>query len=132
MLEVFVYGTLKPGGYYHQQYCAPYLTEAIPALVKGQLYHLPQAGYPGMTLGDDWVQGYLLRFVERQVLAGLDALEDYQPGRPAAMNEYVRSQIQVFDSQQQPLAWAWAYFMSAERVRQHQGRYLADGHWPLP
>lgn len=55
-LCVFVYGTLKPSGRYHQRYhqryCANFLTAALPAQVKGELYDFSQLGYPALTPGN--------------------------------------------------------------------------------
>ena len=59
-LQVFVYGTLKPGGRYHQRYCGEFLTEAVTLVIAlGHLYDFPQLGYPAMTHGNDWVKSYL-------------------------------------------------------------------------
>ena len=134
-LSVFVYGTLKPGGRYHQRYCGADLTEAIPALVKGRLYDFPQLGYPAMTAGEDWVAGYVLEFVRPAavcavILQRLDALEDYQPGRPADENDYVRCQVQTFSRERARSQIAWGYVMPEERVRSQGGIYLPDGTWP--
>lgn len=79
-LFVFVYGTLKPGGRYHQRYCGKALAQALPAVTKGRLYSFTQWGYPAMTAGDDWVKGYLLTFYDTAdvcsaVLKQLDDLE---------------------------------------------------------
>lgn len=131
LLKVFVYGTLKPGGRYHRQYCAADLVTAIPALTHGQLYDFPQLGYPGMTPGPDWVQGHLLTFRSEQVLVDLDGLEDYDPTRPMAENEYWREEVKVFDLNYQTLGMAWAYFMDEARSRALGGVYLADGNWPV-
>ncbi|MEO1403593.1 MAG: gamma-glutamylcyclotransferase [Cyanobacteria bacterium J06635_1] len=131
MIKVFVYGTLKPGGHYHQEYCGEGLVSAIPALTRGQLFDFPHLGYPGMTPGTDWVQGYLLTFCSEAVLVGLDALEDYDPTRPRAENEYWRERVVIFDLDYQKLELAWAYFMDTDRVRAMQGIYLANGDWPV-
>lgn len=77
-IDVFVYGTLKPGGTYHQQYCAPYLQTVRLAQVRGLLYDLPLLGYPAMTLSDGWVKGYWFR-LDAAAMPGLDYLEGYSP-----------------------------------------------------
>ncbi|MEL6553978.1 MAG: gamma-glutamylcyclotransferase family protein [Cyanobacteria bacterium J06621_11] len=117
-LSVFVYGTLKPGGRYHSQYCGQYSPEILPAATRGRLYDFPNLGYPAMTAGDDWVKGYLFRFSQpesvcKTILQNLDALEGYREdakedrredeseelsgtdgGDP---NEYERLLLNVFD-----------------------------------
>ncbi|MGC1310586.1 MAG: gamma-glutamylcyclotransferase family protein [Phormidesmis sp.] len=135
-LRVFVYGTLQPGGRYHQRYCG-YLSEAVPAMVKGRLYDFPALGYPAMTAGEDWVKGYLLRFCQsaaicEQVLRGLDWLEGYERDRPASQNNYQRCQKQIFDTDYRPLPSAWAYEMDMVNVRRYGGVYLPGGQWPCP
>ena len=133
-LAVFVYGTLKPGGRYHVRYCGMYLTEAIPAIAKGQLYNFPHLGYPAMTAGDDWVKGHLLRFVQSaeicaDILRGLDRLEGYSPERNDFENEYLRREVQIFDVEQQLLQTAWGYVMTDAGVRSRGGIYIPGGDW---
>ncbi|MGB3294054.1 MAG: gamma-glutamylcyclotransferase [Phormidesmis sp.] len=136
-LGVFVYGTLKPGGRYHRRYCAQFLTAALPAQVKGELYDFPQLGYPALTPGDDWVQGYLLRFCQTaavcaDILHRLDALEGYVADKVAGSDDdYHRCQLQIFDSGYELLQTAWVYRMSQAQVRQQGGVYLPDGNWPV-
>ena len=133
-LSVFVYGTLKPGGRYHVRFCGMYLTEAIPAMVKGRLYSFPRLGYPAMTVGDDWVQGYLLKFVQpseicASLLQGLDRLEGFSSERSDFENEYLRREMLVYDLSQQPLQTAWGYIMAAADIRSRGGIYLPNGNW---
>lgn len=118
-IDVFVYGTLKPGGRYHQQYCMPYLKEVQPAQVQGQLYDLPELGYPVMTMGNGWVKGYLFT-LDAVAMPGLDALEGYIPDKHEDPHgesendfeeEYTRQQVRVFDLASLPLGEAWVYFM---------------------
>ena len=47
-LRLFVYGTLKRGGRYHERFCAGALS-IEPASVRGRLYALP-AGYPVLVV----------------------------------------------------------------------------------
>ena len=136
-LRVFVYGTLKPGGRFHRRYCAEFLTAALPALVKGELYDFPQFGYPALTPGDDWVQGYLLKFCQTvavcaNILRRLDALEGYVADKVSdSDDDYQRCQLQIFDPDHQPLQMAWVYRMSRNQVRQQGGVYVAEANWPV-
>ena len=136
-LSVFVYGTLKPGGRYHQRYCAGYLTAALPALTKGELYDFLRLGYPALTPGDDWVKGYLLKFRQEakvcaDILRRLDALEGYVADKVTdSDDDYQRCQLQIFDPDYKPLQMAWVYRMSRAQVRQQGGVYLPDGDWPV-
>ncbi|MEL6899880.1 MAG: gamma-glutamylcyclotransferase [Cyanobacteria bacterium J06606_4] len=141
-LCVFVYGTLKPGGRYHQRYCSDYLTRARPAVARGRLYDFPDLGYPAMTWGKDWVKGYVLTFVQpelacQQILQRLDGLEGFYPEHQSAENEYERQRVLAVlmneggSAAEEKSQSAWAYFMAAEKVRSLGGQYLPSGDWPV-
>jgi gamma-glutamylcyclotransferase (GGCT)/AIG2-like uncharacterized protein YtfP len=127
-VRVFVYGTLKPGKVNYARYCSDRVLHSIPAQVRGQLFEL-SLGYPGMTSGETWVQGYLLNFANEAALEALDCLEDYQPHRPEPQNEYQRTEVEVFDREGRSLGFAWTYFMTLQKVQQYNGRWLATGEW---
>lgn len=128
MIQIFVYGTLKPGEAYYERYCKPHVETAIAAWVRGQLYHLPQ-GYPAVTVGDGWVSGALLHLRDESALAALDRFEDYDPAQPPEANEYTRHCLPVFDSDRAPLGHAWVYLMAVERVQHYGGILIPDGIW---
>lgn len=94
-LPVFVYGTLRPGGWNHEQWLAPLLAGPCrPASVDGMALH-HHAGLPALTpsadggssvvgdLADLRVDGY------DEALAVLDFLED------TATDHYRRVQVSV-------------------------------------
>ena len=126
-MNIFVYGTLKPGesNYY---LCKNYVIAAKPAIAHGKLFHLP-IGYPAMTLGQDQVHGYLLSFANSQLLPTLDELEDYDPKQPKSENIYNRQYIEVFQPKEASLGQAWAYLMTPEKVSQFAGIPVLDGCW---
>ena len=130
--SVFVYGTLKPGGRYWQQYCEGKLSGLLEAKIRGQLYDL-QVGYPGLLLGGaDWVYGYVLQFAKRADFEQLDVLEDFVPGRPLGDNEYLRIRVQCFDpATEVALGHVWAYEMTRGRLQSFNARRLEDGQWPI-
>ncbi|WP_088242752.1 gamma-glutamylcyclotransferase family protein [Calothrix rhizosoleniae] len=127
-LQVFVYGTLKPGEAYHQQYCANKLVSAQQAIAYGKLFSLP-AGYPAMTVGDNLVYGYLLEFSDANVLSDLDILEGYHPSRQKNNNLYNQEQVEIFDLQRKKQAEAWIYLMTRHKVEQLGGKTQDDGWW---
>lgn len=127
-LKIFVYGTLKPGESNYQRYCAGKVVEEIEAIAFGQLYNLP-LGYPGMTLGESPVQGFVLTFADCDVLSLLDELEDYEPNRTPELNEYNRQLIEVYSCSRQPLGVVWVYLMSFERVKRLKGVLIPSGCW---
>ncbi|MEO0541772.1 MAG: gamma-glutamylcyclotransferase family protein, partial [Cyanobacteria bacterium P01_A01_bin.105] len=106
-----------------------YLVDVVAAITPGLLYHFPQLGYPGMTMGNGWVHGYLLSFSSEAVLTGLDWLEDYDPQATLDKNEYRRQPTPVFTPDRHPLGTAWIYLMTAERVQALQGMPVPDGNW---
>ncbi|MDY6897643.1 MAG: gamma-glutamylcyclotransferase [Cyanobacteriota bacterium] len=127
-LRVFVYGTLKPGEANYEFYCASDVVDATKAWVRGELYALPQ-GYPAMTAGNNSVYGYLLSFANPEVLSSLDELEDYHPQRLNQENLYNRTQVEIFDLENNSLGLAWAYFMNFTMIFQLKGTPQADGWW---
>ena len=98
-MKVFVYGTLKPGECNYLRYCEGKVVDACPAIAHGQLFAL-HAGYPAMISGEGRVYGFLLCFANSAILADLDQLEDYHPGRDQAQNEYQRESIAIFRSEE--------------------------------
>ena len=130
-LTVFVYGTLKPGGYYWPQFCEGKVLSQRPAKIRGELYDL-HVGYPGLILrGHDWVQGYLLELCDDAALHGLDYLEGYVRGRPESQNEYNRLKVPCFNEAGEPLDEFWTYEMSAATAARHRGTRITNGNWPV-
>ncbi|WP_319419589.1 gamma-glutamylcyclotransferase family protein [Pleurocapsa sp. FMAR1] len=127
-LNVFVYGTLKPGEANFAYYCLKKLQKQIPAYTWGNLYALPVA-YPAMTTGENKVRGILLTFSDPSVLNSLDRLEGYQPGRDSSLNEYYRQLVDVYSLDNRFLGKAWAYFMTVDRVKHHRGTIIISGWW---
>lgn len=132
--SVFVYGTLKPGGHYHEAYCGDFQWDACEGFIKGRLFDFPTLGYPGaMEDPSDSIQGVLLNFYqdEHLVLAKLDRLEGYDPQQPIEQNEYYRRLVVVYNRSHGVISEnAWCYFMTPERVKELDGIHLSDGHWP--
>lgn len=131
-VRIFVYGTLKPDelekptANEYQRSCLSQLLKAQPATAFGHLYDLP-FGYPAMTLGDHQIHGFLLTFENENILDLLDEYEGYNPN--SNDNEYDRQQIEVFNSNQVSLGFAWAYFMTHEQVDRCGGVLIPNGIW---
>ncbi len=126
MINIFVYGTLKPNYTNYDRYCAAKVIDSQQVIAQGKLFNLPM-GYPAMTVGNGKVQGYLLTFADDHILEDLDELEDYRSDRPSYENLYDRRQIEVFDLEQKSLGLAWAYLMNLEQVVQFGGVAKPDG-----
>ncbi|MBC7972482.1 MAG: gamma-glutamylcyclotransferase [Verrucomicrobia bacterium] len=135
MLNVFVYGTLKPG---EKNYavCAGSVVKSQPATAEGCLYALP-FGYPAMTLEAGVVHGVILSFTDITILEVLDEFERhdpiefhcYVPHESLEQNEYDRQEITVYDQSRRFLSRAWSYIMTSEQVQQLDGILLPDGQW---
>ena len=128
MLQVFVYGTLKPGECNYQIYCGNRTIDQCQAYTWGELYDLP-LGYPAMTVGKSKVMGFLLTFANENILSALDKLEDYHPDRSPQENEYHRQLIPVYNPSGRFLGQAWGYLMTIGRVKQLQGVPMPSGCW---
>ncbi|MEM9226891.1 MAG: gamma-glutamylcyclotransferase family protein [Verrucomicrobiota bacterium] len=129
--RVFVYGTLKPGGYYWPSYAEGKVTAHGAAKVQGRLYDLAP-GYPGLTLSEGWAEGVLLTLVNTAALAGFDELEGYVTGRDPALNEYQRVEVPCYSLDEEPLGIVWTYCMNEEKVQALGGIYLPEGRWDGP
>jgi gamma-glutamylcyclotransferase (GGCT)/AIG2-like uncharacterized protein YtfP len=128
-ISVFVYGTLKPGGTNFDRYCGTEVVSVYRAYIYGELYDLPSLGYPGTIHGSSKVQGFVLRFANAKILAQLDVLEDYEPHRDPAANDYNREAVMAYTVDRTDQIVAWAYFMNPDLVRQWGGVRLPDGWW---
>lgn len=135
MLRVFVYGTLKPGEVAEHLW-AGQVEQVEPAIAIGQLYALPM-GYPAMTPGAGWVQGFVLSFRSQALLDRLDdyeghAPEIFAPDVPEAVlaeNSYARQWQPLYAPDQRSLPAAWIYQMTERQIQRLQGIHLPDGHW---
>lgn len=134
--RVFVYGTLKPGEVNHK-ICEGYVVDSQPAIAQGKLYHLP-FGYPAMTLtGTDAIHGFILSFVDVEILNILDEFEQHEPEvftrfapeQSLAANQYQRELIKVSIPKSSSVETAWGYVMTSEQIRRLSGIPVANGHW---
>jgi gamma-glutamylcyclotransferase (GGCT)/AIG2-like uncharacterized protein YtfP len=136
MLEVFVYGTLKPG---ERNYavCAAEVIAVRPAIAFGQLFHLP-LGYPAMTPGTAAIRGFVLSFDDPAMLEILDQFEQHDPvvlsqiapKVPLQQCQYDRQLVQTFDpDDRNPLGQAWVYRMSFQQVESLSGVCVIQHCW---
>lgn len=133
--SVFVYGTLKPGGRYHEAYCGLFEFQQLEAMVNGRLYDFPKLGYPGAIESErHWIHGYRFTFSDPQetVLEKLDQLEGFKPDRPANLNEYYRKMVSCYDVKGLKTDEAvWCYFMDPSVVKRLEGIPIPSGHWAV-
>jgi gamma-glutamylcyclotransferase (GGCT)/AIG2-like uncharacterized protein YtfP len=151
LINVFVYGTLKPewltrsNANQYQRSCLAAVVGMQDAIVHGLLYHLP-LGYPALVVTEKTVEttslvcGYVLSFSDPTILTLLDEYEMHEPDKFAAyfpnqryeMNNYDRRQIEVFTLHHEFLASAWAYVMTAQQIDRLQGKLVPSGRWDGP
>lgn len=128
VIQVFVYGTLKPGESNYKNYCQGKTIAEIRAYTIGELYHLAP-GYPAITKGNSKVEGYLLSFADETILQSLDILEGYSRYRAEKLNEYNRQQIAVYSLSDESLGTAWGYFMTKAKITALGGKLLNVTSW---
>lgn len=122
-LPVFVYGTLRPGGWNHDRWLAPWLAEpSEPALLPGHGLHALD-GLPYVVAGPGGpVAGAVARLdPDRRVvaLAALDRLEGVDDGH------YARVDV-VLDGGAR--AWAWMAGAGVAR-RLSEATLVVGGDW---
>lgn len=126
---IFVYGTLKPGGFYWKQYCHNNTEDLGVAVVQGSIYHLPE-GYPGATLqGRGIIRGNVLKLPNSDLLRQLDELEGFSPNNQPDDCEYTRQLVDCKMLQTGTKQLVWFYHMSAEKITARGGIPLPDGVW---
>jgi gamma-glutamylcyclotransferase (GGCT)/AIG2-like uncharacterized protein YtfP len=135
MTQIFVYGTLQPGEV-NYGVCADAVLESRPAIVRGQLYHLP-LGYPALAVGTRTVGGFLLSFADSSILQRLDELEQHDPIALQALGvasaphqyDYAREWIAVWQPGGRSLGEAWVYRMAIEHIQKLGGILLSSQQW---
>ena len=134
-MKVFVYGTLKPGEINFERLFHSTEVVSTPAMITGKLYQIPfytekySRGYPAMTLGEGWVEGYLFEFENAEMLEQLDQLEGYQEGRSPEANDYQRQCLPIFTLEKECLTEAWVYVMTQEQLARAGGFSLNRSSW---
>ena len=123
--DIFVYGTLKPGGSNYA--LAQGVTHTAPAYVEGyDLLHFDPEGYPAIVPGGGHVYGVVLTFEDiTAALPVLDALEGLHLTPP----EYARVLVTVQPSSK--TVWTYVY-VNQTRLSAAGVTKLAEGDWPIP
>ena len=123
--DVFVYGTLMQGGFWHGPAAKAGIAAITPAQANGTLFDL--GDYPALTLGAATpIQGEILTFKDiATALPILDEIEDAAPdGGTSGM--YRRTIMTVTDQAGQRRR-AWAYVMAPESLG--AAPIIASGDW---
>jgi gamma-glutamylcyclotransferase (GGCT)/AIG2-like uncharacterized protein YtfP len=128
-LDIFVYGTLKPGECNFDRYCGNNTISSQRSYILGELYHFRLLGYPGVIPGTRQVHGFVLTFADATILAKLDELEAYDPARSAADNDYTRELVITHAPEGIASISAWVYLIAPDRISQWGGILVPDGWW---
>ena len=123
--DVFVYGTLMQGGFWHGPAAKAGITAITPAQATGTLFDL--GDYPALTLGAAApIQGEILSFQDiSTALPILDDIEDATPeGGTSGM--YRRTILTVTDQAGQRRR-AWAYVVAPQNLG--AAPIIASGDW---
>jgi gamma-glutamylcyclotransferase (GGCT)/AIG2-like uncharacterized protein YtfP len=125
LADVFVYGTLMQGGFWHGPAAQAGIAAITPGQAAGTLFDL--GDYPALTLGEPTpIQGEILTFQDiAKALPVLDEIEDAAPDG-AASGMYRRTIITVTDRAGQHRR-AWAYVMAPENLA--GAPIIASGNW---
>lgn len=133
-MYVFVYGTLKPGGRYHEDFCQNQCLTVEAAKVKGTLYDLA-LDYPAMQAQrlpetQGWVYGTLLGFKSSQILKELDRLEGYHANKSSEVNEYQRVHCNCYRLSGALIGRVWTYVMEDIQLARYRHTVIPSGNWP--
>jgi gamma-glutamylcyclotransferase (GGCT)/AIG2-like uncharacterized protein YtfP len=135
-LSFFVYGTLRPGEANHDSLLRGRIESEVPAVLSGAaLYDGP--GYPYAFDDPDGgrvisrVVGELIEPLPElydQVLADLDRLEEYVPGRDANLYERVAREVRA-NGPGTVTAWVYLAGAALERALRADGQRIPGGDW---
>jgi gamma-glutamylcyclotransferase (GGCT)/AIG2-like uncharacterized protein YtfP len=125
LADVFVYGTLMQGGFWHAPAVKAGIARITPAQATGTLFDL--GDYPALILGGPApIRGEILTFQDiATALPILDEIEDAAPDG-AAHGLYRRTIITVMDHAGQRRR-AWAYVMAPGNLSGEP--IIASGDW---
>lgn len=125
LADVFVYGTLMQGGFWHGPAAQAGITAITPAQAKGTLFNL--GDYPALSLGSVApISGEILTFQDiASALPILDEIEDAAP-EGAASGMYRRTILNVTDATGTRRR-AWAYVMAPEKLS--GASIITSGDW---
>lgn len=131
-LPVFVYGTLRHGGRFHDAYLAGRFEHAVPATLHGAVMWDNRGAYPYLALDPEGgpVVGELFSISPatfEAVLAGLDHLEGHVPGRSG--NLYERRIVEVATDEGPQRAWVYVIDADAAPDLDEELPRVPDGDW---
>lgn len=131
-LPFFVYGTLRPGEHNHDLFLRGRTSAERPARMQGLVLY-PGPGYPyaveepGAAVTGDLVTALPEAYGE--LLAELDALEEYVPGDPRNLYERVARDVVLGGESATVRAWVYVAAPPVAARLRAGGRPIAAGEW---
>jgi gamma-glutamylcyclotransferase (GGCT)/AIG2-like uncharacterized protein YtfP len=121
--KFFVYGTLKEGGHFADQF-DEYRTAAMQAKLEGfELFNL--GWFPAIKPGEGTVQGELHRYTNADMVRGMfDRIEGYTGDPKTSM--YDRRRVTVTTDEGKEEAWAYVFMGKVDKKNK-----VKDGEWKL-
>jgi gamma-glutamylcyclotransferase (GGCT)/AIG2-like uncharacterized protein YtfP len=127
----FFYGTLRRGYPNFKKYASDALT-IQEARTLGELYYLPEQGYPALLSGSTgYVYGEAMTFPDPQkALKRFDKLEEYWENNPAK-SYYLRilKDVEILGTTKSIEAWCYVFPESRRGELERTGIKIPDGHW---
>ena len=127
MFKLFAYGLLKSGHHFFEEKIQPSLVSSLEATAVGDIYYLPNHGFPAMTEGKGTVHGELLEIKDDALLAEIDAYEDYFPNDTES-SLYIRKAVEV-TTKEGKKEKAYTYFMTIEKIVRAGGWRIESGRF---
>jgi gamma-glutamylcyclotransferase (GGCT)/AIG2-like uncharacterized protein YtfP len=116
-VAVFVYGTLKPGGFYYPR-IANWVVYTTDAMVRGELFDTG-LGYPAAVFGEaDVVHGTMLHFAESTIDRVLQIMDEIE----SEGEEYRRVRVLAVDGTE---AISYEWIGDTSRMRPLSGPWEA-------
>ncbi|MER5467362.1 gamma-glutamylcyclotransferase family protein [Streptomyces sp. NPDC002685] len=131
-LPFFVYGTLRPGEHNHDLFLRGRTRSEEPGRMRGLvLYAGPGYPYaveePGGVVSGELVTA--LPEAYEELLAALDALEEYAPGDPRNLYERVARDVVRADDAAVVRAWVYVAAPAVAARLRADGKLIEDGDW---
>lgn len=125
--HVFVYGTLKKGGYYSHGFNKERVSVTPAKMVGGTMYNL--GGFPGLVLGgNDIVNGELHLYKEfSKVVRRLDRIEGFRK-QNYECNLYNKHVVEV-ETQDGRTVKAMVYTINTHRINLKGCEKVENGTW---
>ncbi len=117
LLPLFVYGTLRQGGRYHQRYLADHFLTWQPATLPGRLFYEPQEEYPCLLPGSGMARGEIYHLdpaTAAITLERIDCLEEYMPGKEKE-SLYLRREVLAYLGDGGDVK-VWVYYWNGGRT----------------